>query len=141
MENCEIKGLFWKQPYANLMLHGKIETRTWKTNYRGLVLICSSKISYSNKIIKNTSTEKQFEQIQDMLKNEDIKLGYAVAVGKLADCRLMQLEDEDKCFVKYNPNLYCHVYENIKPIEPFLIKGKMGWLKLNDEILKKIKII
>lgn len=140
MENYEIKGLFWKQPYANLMLHGKIETRTWKTNYRGLVLICSSKVSYSNKIIKSIS-EYQFNRIENILKNEDIKLGYAVAVGKLVDCRLMQLEDEDKCFVKYNPNLFCHVYENVKPIESFLIKGKIGWLKLNDEIIKKIKFI
>ena len=47
-----IKALSWKQPYASLMLKGKIETRSWPTNYRGLVLICASKAPYSIKEIK-----------------------------------------------------------------------------------------
>ena len=132
----EIKGLFWKQPYANLMLHNKIETRTWITNYRGLVLICASKKPYSNKLINLISDIKI---IDETLKDEKIKLGCAIAIGNLIDCRPMNQEDEDKCFVRYNPNLFCHVYENVREIEPFEIKGKMGWLKLDSDILNQIK--
>lgn len=136
MKKEEIKALFWKQPYANLMLHGKIETRTWSTNYRGLVLICASKIPYSKKIISQISHN---DQIEKTLQNEEIKLGCAIAIGELIDCRPMLYEDEKKSFVKYNSNLYCHIYENVKAIEPFELKGQIGWMNLNDEILKNIK--
>lgn len=132
----EIKALFWKQPYANLMLHGKIETRTWNTNYRGLVLICASKIPYTNHQVKLIS---DINQVYNTLGNETIKLGCAIAVGKLVDCRLMQPDDEEKCFVKYSPNLYCHIYEDVKAIEPFELKGQMGWMNITDDILNKIK--
>lgn len=39
-----MKALSVKQPYADLIACGRktIETRTWKTNYRGPLLICSS---------------------------------------------------------------------------------------------------
>lgn len=131
----EIKALFWKQPYANLMLHGKIETRTWNTNYRGLVLICASKIPYTKNLVKLISGEL----IQNVLQNEEIKLGQAIAVGELIDCRLMKPDDESKCFVKYNPNLYCHIYKNVREIESFEITGQIGWMNLNDDILNKIK--
>jgi len=40
-----MKALSVKQPYANLIAKGlkTIETRTWRTSYRGPLLICSSK--------------------------------------------------------------------------------------------------
>lgn len=41
-EKPSIRALWWREPYASLMLQGKVETRTWNTNYRGLVLICAS---------------------------------------------------------------------------------------------------
>jgi hypothetical protein len=42
----KLMALSWKQPYAELMLHGKIETRTWQTKYRGWVMVCASKQPY-----------------------------------------------------------------------------------------------
>lgn len=40
-----MKALSIKQPWASLVATGikNIECRTWKTNYRGEILICSSK--------------------------------------------------------------------------------------------------
>lgn len=46
-EGEEIRALSWKEPYASLMLHGKIETRPWSTKYRGLVLVCASQKPYT----------------------------------------------------------------------------------------------
>jgi hypothetical protein len=48
--NQEIRALTWKEPYASLMLHGKIETRTWYTKYRGLVLICAGLKHYNENL-------------------------------------------------------------------------------------------
>ena len=95
-----MKALSWKQPFVSLMLHGKIETRTWETNYRGLVLICASKKPYSLGELLNISGDYQYHRIVDTLGYEpsqfDDVCGYAIAVGKLIDCRRMTKEDEEK---------------------------------------------
>ena len=48
-----MKALSIKEPWATLILEGKktIETRTWKTNYRGEILLCASKNPKSNIVI------------------------------------------------------------------------------------------
>lgn len=138
----EIKALSWKEPYGTLMLHGKIETRTWGTNYRGLVLICCSKMSYTIKKIGEISQGKQFERIfRTLPRGVKFGNGMAIAIGNLVDCRPMTQEDEYKCFVKYHPDLFCHVYENVTPIKPIPIKGKQGWFKVPEEIIKQIEVL
>lgn len=141
--NEEIRALSWKQPFASLMLHGKIETRTWSAKYCGLVLICASKVPYNESQVMAISGEVQTQRSFVTLLNAGHKeeLGKAIAIGNLVDCRLMYLNDEEKCFVKYNPNLWCHIYENVRPIEPFEWKGSQGWRKLDEETINKIKTI
>ena len=41
----KIKAISLWQPWANLIAVGakKYETRSWKTNYRGALLICASR--------------------------------------------------------------------------------------------------
>lgn len=156
-----IMALSWKQPYASLMLLGKIETRTWNTNYRGLVLICASQGFYSESQIMAISGEVQTQHAFVALLQNGIKeeRGKAIAIGRLVDCRPMNRMDEDKCFVKYRTpwqvkkemkdgsikmvtkKLYCHIYEDVKPIKPFEWKGCQGWKKVDDEIIKKIIFI
>lgn len=142
--NEEIRALSWKQPFATAMLHGKIETRTWNTDYRGLVLICTSKASYDEATAIRICGELQFIRMCRVISKDMDTLdleGYAIAVGRLVDCQKMKPDDEDKTFVKYRNDLYCHVYEDIKPIEPFAWKGSQGWRKLDRETISKIKFI
>lgn len=125
-------ALSWKEPYGSLMLHGKIETRSWKTNYRGWVLICCSKIPYNSASVLNISGMKQMNRMGS-------KLGYvifgkpqnAIALGRLVHCRPMTKTDEDSCFVQYHEGLWCHIYQDVQPIQPFLWKGTQGWKELD----------
>lgn len=144
IKKSKVLALSWKEPYGSLMRYGKIETRTWKTNYRGLVLICTSKQPYSHSQILQISAE-QVERIHELLINtfprnlfKNCEFGKAIAIGRLIDCRPMQPEDEEKTFVTYYPDLYCHVYRDVTPIEPFDWKGKQGWSAVPDEIKNKI---
>ena len=136
-----IGALSWKEPYATLMFHGKIETRTWPTNYRGPVLICTSIKDYRIDQIMNISGEKQFERIIDLIddKKPEIKNGFAIATGSLMQCRPMQKSDEDKCFVWYSPDLFCHIYKDVRPIKPFPFKGGRKWSSITNEQFIKIK--
>lgn len=138
-----IRALWWKQPYVSLMHHGKIETRTWGTSYRGLVLLCSSKASYSQESVESISGPTQFKRIIETLRDDETldNEGFALSVGRLVDYRPMKKADEDRAFVAYFPELYCHIYEDVTPIKPFKIKGCQGWKKLESGIWDKIEFL
>lgn len=154
----KIMALSWKEPFATLMLHGKIETRTWNTNYRGLVLICASQTPYAEKVVRAICGDRLVNSIKELFERLNICLhhGQAIAVGRLVDSRPMTLEDEDKCFVQYRPawkdtkkskdgslryvtkRLYCHVYEDVRKIKPFPWKGCQGWKKVDQQTIDQI---
>lgn len=137
----DMMALSWKEPFATLMLHGKIETRTWHTNYRGYVLICASKKMYSVEEVTNISGEVQSERLWEIILKKPLATGHAIAIGDLVECRPMTPQDEDKCFVKYNPKLWCHVYGCVIPIEPVPWKGTQGWKKVPRDFYHKIKLL
>lgn len=139
-----IQALSWKPPFASLMFHDKIETRTWVTQHRGRVLILSSGSSYSEEELKDMCTDKQIIRIKNIIELEPFNSlnGYAIGVGVLYDCRPMIPDDEEKAFVKYNPKLFSHFYRKVQRIEPFKLKGAQKWMNVNDQsILSKIKIL
>jgi hypothetical protein len=138
----KLLALSWKQPYAELMLKGKIETRTWNTNYRGWVLICASKQPYFTEQLRRISGGKQLVRMGDFLAKINPGFeGKAIAIGRLVDCRPMRKEDEDKCFVQFFPDLFCHVYEDVQAIEPIPWKGKQGWSEVSPEVKAKIILL
>lgn len=115
-----MRSLSWKQPFATAMLYGKIETRTWDTKYRGKVLICSSKKPYRYDDLEEISGYRLFSNMMSKIKHDlafDLD-GYAIAIGDLVDSRPMELQDQERAYVLYSPNLYCHIYENVQGIIP-----------------------
>jgi len=99
-----MKALSVKQPWANLIAFGAktIETRTKITNYRGPLLIVSSK-------------EPNIHPA-----------GCAVAIVDLVDSREMISEDiEEACCPMY-PNAKSWIFENIRKIKPIPVKGSLG---------------
>jgi len=103
-EEVRIKAISLKQPWANLVTSGKktIETRTWKTSYRGPILIVSSK------------------------KPPIEPAGYALAIADLADCKPMVKADEKKACIGLYSGAYSWILENIRPVTPFPVKGSQG---------------
>jgi len=143
--NIEVRALWWKQPFASMMLHDKVETRTWDTTYRGWVLICCSMEGYTFKQLRKTTGLKQMARIREALDGRgSFHLnGLAIAVGRLTHCQPMHPADEDMCFVKYDEDLYCHVYEDVMAIVPFkpFEKGQVGWKSLDDEVKRQIVLL
>lgn len=136
----EIRALSWKQPFASLMLHGKIETRTWDTKYRGWVLICTSKKPYSIDEEKLIMGAEQFMRVYKcgLRLNELNMNGYAIAIGRLVDSIPMTEDHEDACFVKYQEGLFCHIYKDVQAIQPFAWKGSQGWKTLDESVKNQI---
>lgn len=99
-----MKALSIKQPWANMIASGEktIETRTWSTDYRGPLLIVSSKTP----------------RIEPA--------GYALAVAKLIDCRPMTKDDEDEACCEIYAKAHAWVLTNVRRIKPFAVKGQLG---------------
>lgn len=150
--DVKVMSLSFKQPYAQMMLHGKHETRTRDTNVRGWVLICASLKPYGVQELLNISGHTQYSRIEDALKGVDGSLchGEAIAIGYLTATKWMgdyygnkdsMAKIEDKCFVKYNSDLWIHEYEDVQAIEPFHWKGTQGWKNLDQETKDKIILL
>lgn len=99
-----MKAISVKQPWANLIASGRktIETRTWATDYRGPLLIVSSKTP-------NISPA-----------------GCALAIGDLVGCRLMTKQDELAACCAVYPRAMAWVIENIRSVRVFPVKGQLG---------------
>ena len=104
-----MKALSVKQPWANMIASGEktIETRKWFTDYRGLLLIVSSR------------------------KPSIDPAGCVVAIAKLTDCRLMTREDEEEACCEWYHGAYAWVLTNIRKVEPFSVKGQLGIFEVN----------
>jgi len=125
-------------------------------------LICAAQKPYKRKKVQEISGDVQCARGGEVLnilggvKFEDIlPNGFAIAIANLVDCRPMTKQDEDKCFVAFKEpwvhispktgkktikRLWCWVFEDVQPIEPFHYKGKQGWAILTPDIIEKIKI-
>ena len=99
-----MKALSIKQPWANLIASGgkTIETRTWKTDYRGPLLICSSK-------------------------SPDIHpAGQALAIATLTDCRPMSVLDEAAAQCRKYDGAFAWVLADVRKISAFPVRGQIG---------------
>jgi len=108
----ELRGLSLWEPWGSYIRSGRktIETRFHRTHYRGDLLICATK------------------------KPEAPLSGHALCLVHLVDCRPMTPEDEEAAMVPCDPNRFAWVVEDLRPVEPFLVKGAQGLWKVNDEV-------
>lgn len=126
-----MKVLSIKEPFASLIKDGKkkIETRSWKTNYRGEIYIHAS--------LTKTKLDERIQKLNNMI---EPKPGYVLCKANLVDCVYM-----DEIFIKkirntqeylyghYELGRYAWILENIVIIEPFPVKGKLGIWNLEKE--------
>ena len=144
-----MKALTIKQPYASLIVEGikDIENRTWKTNYRGRILIHAGK----DNLIKNLRygdditclNNKQLEYItnnkhNDII-NKELITGAIIGSVEIVDCVI----NHPSIWAEKGESIYIGEYghnENYKPIynwvlanpilfdEPITnVKGKLGF--------------
>ena len=134
-----MKALTIKEPWATLIIDGykKYEFRSWKTNYRGKLLIHAG-----------MSEEK------DMLKkfkdyNLNCSKGMIIGEALLTDCILVTKEFEEE-LLKIDKTVYgreshemtyAWKLENvIKYDKPILIKGKLGLWNYEEETMHEMRL-
>ena len=123
-----MKVISIKEPFATLIMNGnkKIETRSWKTNYRGELYIHASGKSLAKEFLD--------DNIIDLIKDMDMNFGNIICKGNLIDCIYM-----DEEFIKkirknkieyicglYEVGRYAWIFDNIELIYPIPAKGKLN---------------
>jgi len=122
-----MKVLTIKEPYATLIKSGvkKIETRSWKTNYRGTIYIHAGISKITNKIKNN----KELICLVD-----ELNYGQIICSCELVDCILMTKEFIEKVKENHNEYItglyeegrYAWILDDIKIIKPIKAKGHLG---------------
>lgn len=125
-----MKALCVKQPYAFLLIDGgkTLEIRSWKTEYRGDLLICAS-----------ASPNKEFWNDQSVEPNV-IRLlpsGCMLGIVTLKNIRKMTKDDamEGGSYCEYIDGAYAWEIEvpEYKPVMPKKIIGKLNLFNIDDK--------
>ena len=123
-----MKVISIKEPFATLIMNGLkvIETRSWKTNYRGEI--------YINASGKSLAKEYLNPYVLALIKDMNMNYGKIICKANLVDCIYMdekflnKVKDDNQ---EYNLGLYqlgryAWIFENIVPIIPIEAKGKLN---------------
>lgn len=110
-----MKSLTLAPDWAMLMLMGDktIEYRTWKTNYRGDIVICSA-----------------------AKKMRGCISGHALLVAELIDIVPFEKMHMDAAAMDFMPNQngFAWVFDNFRLLKPVPVKGKLGLFDTNIPI-------
>jgi len=133
-----VKALSLTQPWASLVATGakKIETRSWRTDYRGPLaihasaefprearLLCFTEPFYSALKKANLNANHRPEKV--------LSLGAIVAVCELADVQVITAAnvpgEPEGSFGEYRPGRFMWVLENVRRLpRPIPAKGSLG---------------
>lgn len=125
-----MKVLSLRQPWAALIAQGKkrVETRSWRTNYRGPLLLHAS----AAKVNKN---DPHIQELLGLIPGVPMQYGCIVCRCVLAGCVPMDdtfLQGMEMCPMEllcgeYAPGRFAWLLEDIEPLErPLPAKGMLG---------------
>lgn len=112
--SLDMKALSVRQPYAWFIESGEkdVEYRTWKTDYRGDLLICAS-----------TNREPGIVEEFGVEGMKQCPTGVAVCVATLAD-------------IQPTEGIWGWILKNPRPVEYFPVKGKLHLFEVDDGLIR-----
>ena len=124
------------EPWASLIKEKVkyIETRSWKTNYRGKLYIHAS-------LKKVPKKDERINNLITLLKDKDFKYGHIIAEATLVDCIYMdedfisKIKNNNQEYIcgEYSIGRYAWILEDIKELsKPIPAKGSLGIWNYND---------
>ena len=116
-----MKAISVRNPYAHFIMCGEkeFEFRTWQTDYRGDLLICSS----ANPKIKNTIS------------------GHALCIVRLNDVTKVTPKNYKDLGLERSDadgTLYAWQLTDVRTIKPFPVKGKLNFFNVDDNLIEII---
>lgn len=147
-----MKALTLIQPWATLVTIGakRVETRSWKTNYRGALAIHAGKTRFATAL--NLAWKEPFRSaMAPVYLPEGGAGGYVywfgavVAVCRLTKCRIIDSAFEkppepEASFGNYSPGRYAWFLDDVVKVDPPIpAKGAQGLWGLPPEVEAELK--
>src|SRR5258708_6005086 len=116
------KALSIKQPHIHRIINGTktYEIRSWKTKYRGDLVLCSSKEFDRSALL----LDDEISYLKDH--NNKIIMGHAIAIGRIKEIYQFKNEHAQGAMAGWRENLFAWEMEIIRKIDPVPVKGKLG---------------
>ena len=125
-----MRVLSLREPYASLIKEKikTIETRSFKTNYRGALYIHASKAKINLK-------DERVKEAYNLLKNKELNYGYIILKCNLVDCIYMdkkyieKIKQNKKEYLTglYEEGRYAWILEDIEPLDENIpAQGKLN---------------
>lgn len=132
-----MKVLTIREPFATLIKNQVkyIETRSWKTNYRGELYIQAG-------IAKITKEVKERKELSKLYKEDELNYGYIICKCNLVDCVYMteefikqEKEKNPKNFIagRYEIGRYAWILNDVEVVNPIKVKGQLGIWNYNKK--------
>lgn len=120
-----MKTLSIRQPYSHLIVSGvkDIENRTWRTNYRGPILIHAGLQFH-----RNTGDVIDYCDAHNIPLPDFVECGGIVGIAELIDV----VESHDS---EWFNGPYGFVLKNARPLPFFACKGKMGLFEVEMPLI------
>ena len=124
-----MKALSVKQPYASLLVVGDktIEVRSWRTDYRGPLLICASAMP------KAMFWYDKVDEVERLM-----HAGCMIGIVNLLDVREFRESDCDDAWCDHSQGAYAWVVEPVSFVRPDKILGKLNLFDVDDSLIQKI---
>lgn len=130
-----MKVISIKEPFATFIKDGykKIETRSWKTNYRGELFIHASGKNIAKEFLTNG-------YVVSLTNELNMNYGNIICRGNLVDCvymdedflKLMKKNEKEFNLGLYELGRYAWIFEDVEPIYPIPAKGKLNIWNYNE---------
>ena len=149
-----MKALTFTQPWASLVAIGakRIETRSWRTPYRGSLAIHAAK--GFPKWAKEICNEFEFARelgpaplpigmviatcrLIACVPTRELQQNRVIEVDYLAGCADFLLDDRERAFGDYTPGRWAWLLADVKPCEPIAAKGALSlwdWETLTQRV-------
>lgn len=137
-----MKVLSIKEPFATLIKDGHklIETRSFKTSYRGTIYIHASVKKVDDDFLNN-------KVLNSLIKNMSYNYGNIICRANLIDCKLMdeaflnEIKENEKEYSLgiYKLGRYAWILDNVEVIESIPAKGNLNiWNFYKEEDILKL---
>jgi len=115
-----MKALTIREPWATLILsgHKTVETRVWKTDYKGPILLHVGKTAQPETILLSDGTSLLMQPNNNLL-------GKVVGIVFLNGCRKMERADERAACCPIYTNAQAWILGEVIPITPFEMRGQL----------------
>lgn len=128
-----------KEPWASLIKEKikTIETRSWRTSYRGPIYIHVSKRMLTKQEYIN------YKEQLSLLKDIHFQYGCIIAKCNIIDCQYMdeefikniQKNHSEYICGEYKVGRYAWILDNVETLnQPIMVKGQLGLWNFNEEM-------